>query len=40
MNAKVRAAVSAVLGIAGTGLPWVSYAQQAPQPSGADAIGL
>ena len=40
MNTKVRAAVSAVLGIAGTGLSWVSYAQQATQPSGGDAIGL
>jgi iron complex outermembrane recepter protein len=40
MNLTVRATVSAVLGIAGSGLSQVSAAQTAPQPTGSDAVGL
>jgi outer membrane receptor protein involved in Fe transport len=40
MKATVGAAVSAVLGIAGTSLSQVSTAQVAPQPAGTDVVGL
>jgi iron complex outermembrane recepter protein len=40
MNSKVRATVSAVLGVAGAGFSQISTAQTAPQSTGSNAVGL